>query len=135
MEEGSVINPGSCSAFYMARTRVTQRGHARSRSKSKRKLLKPMHRRVSRSSPAYYFVLLFIYPGIHRQSTAYGSTASSSHSQASWAQLPPPPPMAPAPSHDQQPEGHLRPQQQRDLREQSEARTVNSTMPESRHIY
>jgi hypothetical protein len=29
------------------------------------------------------------------------SAASVSHSQASWAQLPPPPPMAPAPSHDQ----------------------------------
>jgi hypothetical protein len=63
------------------------------------------------------------------------TSAASSHSQASWAQLPPPPPLAPAPSHDQQPEGHLRPQQQRDLREQFEARTVNSIVPESRHIY
>jgi hypothetical protein len=69
----------------------------------------------------------------NQQSTA--SAASTSHSQASWAQLPPPPPMAPAPTHDQQPEGHLRPQQQRDLREQSEARIINSTVPESRHIY
>jgi hypothetical protein len=63
------------------------------------------------------------------------SVASASHSQAPWAQLPPPPPMAPAPNHDQQPEGHLRPQQQHDLREQSEARIVNNTVPESRHIY
>jgi hypothetical protein len=30
VEEGSVINPGSCSSFSMARTRVTQRGRARS---------------------------------------------------------------------------------------------------------
>jgi hypothetical protein len=29
------------------------------------------------------------------------SAASASHSQASWAQLPPPPPLAPASSHDQ----------------------------------
>jgi hypothetical protein len=43
--------------------------------------------------------------------------------------------MVPALNHDQQPEGHLWPQQQRDLREQSEARTVNNTVPESRHIY
>jgi hypothetical protein len=43
--------------------------------------------------------------------------------------------MAPAPSHDQQLDRHLRPQQQRDLREQSEARTVNSIVPESRNIY
>jgi hypothetical protein len=63
------------------------------------------------------------------------SAASASHSQASWVQLPPPPPMAPAPSHDQQLEGHLRPQQQRDLREQSEARIVNSIVPESMLIY
>ena len=61
--------------------------------------------------------------------------ALASHSQASWAQLPPPAPLALAPGHDQQPEGHLWPQQQCDLREQSEARTVNSIVPESRHIY
>jgi hypothetical protein len=69
----------------------------------------------------------------NQQPTA--SVASTSHSQASWAQLPPPPPMAPAPNHDQQPKGHLQPQQQIGLWEQSEARTVNSAMPESRHIY
>jgi hypothetical protein len=45
------------------------------------------------------------------------SVASASHSQASWAQLPPPPPMAPTLNHDKQPEGHLRLQQQRDLQE------------------
>jgi hypothetical protein len=61
--------------------------------------------------------------------------ASASHSQASWAHIPPPPPMAPIPNHDQQPEGHLWPQQQQDLWEQSEARIVNSIVPESRHIY
>jgi hypothetical protein len=69
----------------------------------------------------------------NQQPTA--SAASASHSQASWAHLPPPPPLVPAPSHEQQPEGHLRPQQQCDLWEQSEARIVNSTVPESRHIY
>jgi hypothetical protein len=34
------------------------------------------------------------------------SVASASHSQASWAPLPPPPPMAPTLSHNKQPEGH-----------------------------
>jgi hypothetical protein len=63
------------------------------------------------------------------------SVALASHSQDSWAQLPPPPPMAPAPNHDQHLEGHLRPQQQRDLREQSKARRFNSTVPKSMHIY
>jgi hypothetical protein len=51
------------------------------------------------------------------------SVASASHSQASWAQLPPPPPLAPL-GQSQQPEGKCHAQQQRDLREESEARTV-----------
>ena len=72
------------------------------------------------------------YVGNQRPTT---SVASASHSQASWAQLPPPPPLAPTLVHNQQPEGHRKVQQQRDTREESEARTVNSTVPESRHIY
>jgi hypothetical protein len=60
--------------------------------------------------------------------------ASASHSEAAWAQLPPPP-LAPTLVHNQQPEGHRQVQQQRDTREEFEARTVNSTVPESRHIY
>jgi hypothetical protein len=63
------------------------------------------------------------------------SIASASHSQASWAQLPPPPPLAPTLVRSQQPEGHHHAQQQRDFREESEARTVNSTVTESKHIY
>ena len=63
------------------------------------------------------------------------SVALASHSQASWAQLPPPPPLAPVLGHSQQPEGQRHAQQQRDLREESEAHTVNKIMPESRHIY
>jgi hypothetical protein len=65
------------------------------------------------------------------------SVASANHSQASWAQLPPPPPppLAPAPTQNQHPEGHRQFQQQRDLREESEARIVNNTVPESWHIY
>jgi hypothetical protein len=69
----------------------------------------------------------------NQQPTA--SIASSSHSQAFWAWLPPPPPLLAALTHNQQPEGHRHAQQQRDLREESEARTVNSSVPESRHIY
>jgi hypothetical protein len=63
------------------------------------------------------------------------SVASASHSQASWAQLPPPPPLAPTLVHSQQLEGHHHAQQQRDFWEESEGRTVNSTVPESKHIY
>jgi hypothetical protein len=63
------------------------------------------------------------------------SVASASHSQPSWAQLPLPPPLLPTHTRSQQPEGHQHVQQQRDFQEESEARTVNSTVPESKHIY
>jgi hypothetical protein len=64
------------------------------------------------------------------------SVASASHYPAAWALPPPPPPiMAPTSSRNQQPEGHRQIQQQCDAREESEARTVNNTIPESRHIY
>jgi hypothetical protein len=59
---------------------------------------------------------------------------SASHSQASWPQLPPPP-LQPTYSRSQQPDGRHHSQQQREFREESEARTVNSTMLESKHIY
>jgi hypothetical protein len=62
------------------------------------------------------------------------SVASASHTQEAWAQLPPPPPLAPTLTHNQQSEGHRQPQH-RDTHEESEARTVNSTVPKSRHIY
>jgi hypothetical protein len=63
------------------------------------------------------------------------SVASASHSQASWPQLPPPPPLQPTYPRSQQPEGRQNSQQQREFREESEAHTVNSTVPESKHIY
>jgi hypothetical protein len=70
---------------------------------------------------------------VGNQSAAF--VASASHSQASWPQLPPLPPLQPTYSRSQQPEGHQHSQQQRDYIEESEACTVNSTVPESKHIY
>jgi hypothetical protein len=63
------------------------------------------------------------------------SVASASQPQASWQHPPPPPPIQPAYSRGQQPEGSQHTHQQRDFREESEAHTVNSTVPESKHIY
>jgi hypothetical protein len=63
------------------------------------------------------------------------SVASASQPQPSWPQLPLPPLLQPAYSRGQQPEGSQQTHQQRDFREESEARTVNSTVPESKHIY
>jgi hypothetical protein len=61
--------------------------------------------------------------------------ASASQPQASWPQPPPPPLLQPMNSRGQQPEGSQQTHQQQDFREESEARTVNSTVPESKHIY
>jgi hypothetical protein len=63
------------------------------------------------------------------------SVASASQPQASWPQPPPPPPLQPVYSRGQQPEGSQQTHQQRYFREGSETRTVNSTVPESKHIY
>jgi hypothetical protein len=63
------------------------------------------------------------------------SVASASQSHASWPQLPPPPPLQPTYSRSQQPEGRQHTQQNREFREESEARTVNSIVLESKHIY
>jgi hypothetical protein len=71
------------------------------------------------------------YVGNHRAA----SVASASQSQVSWPQLPPPPPLQPVYSRGQQLEGSQQTHQQRDFREESEARTVNITVPESKHIY
>jgi hypothetical protein len=59
------------------------------------------------------------------------SVASASQPQSFWQQPPPPPPM----QRDQQPEGSQHTHQQRDFIEEFEARTVNSTVPLSKHIY
>jgi hypothetical protein len=54
VEEDSAINPESCSAFSVVRTRVTQQGRARSQTKSKRKLLKLRRGRISRSKSSLH---------------------------------------------------------------------------------
>jgi hypothetical protein len=59
------------------------------------------------------------------------SVASASQPQASWQQPPPPPPT----QRGQQPKGSQHTHLQGDFREESEAHTVNSTAPESKHIY
>jgi hypothetical protein len=63
------------------------------------------------------------------------SVASASQPQPSWPQHPPLPPLQPAYSRGQQPEGSQQTHHKRDFREESEARTVNSTVSESKHIY
>jgi hypothetical protein len=80
-------------------------------------------------------MLLSVFPRVRGQSTFYDfccfgkSFASFLGSVATTTAL------APALTHNQQPEWHRQVQQQRDLREESETLTVNNTVSESRHIY
>jgi hypothetical protein len=99
-EEGLIISPGNCIAYSVAKTKDTLQGRAKSRSRSRRKPLKP--KQVLHTASCYS---LYISEYVGNQQPM-ASFASASHSQASWAQLPPPPPLAPAPSHNQQPEWH-----------------------------
>jgi hypothetical protein len=48
-KEGMVISPGNCSTYSAAKTRDTPQGRAKSRSRRRRKSLKPKHDRTSRS--------------------------------------------------------------------------------------
>jgi hypothetical protein len=48
-EEGLALSPGDCFAYSVGRIRDTQQGHAKSRSKSRRRSLKPKRGRISQS--------------------------------------------------------------------------------------
>jgi hypothetical protein len=61
-EEGSALNLGDCSTYSMGRIRDTQQGRAKSRSKSKRRSLKPKHGRINEAGLAYCLMLFAIYP-------------------------------------------------------------------------
>jgi hypothetical protein len=76
---------------------------------------------------SYHSLYILEYVGNH----SVASVALASQSQASWQKLPPPAPK----QRGQQPEGSQHTHQQRDFREESEARTVNNIVPESKHIY
>jgi hypothetical protein len=133
--EGLAINLESCTAFFVARTWATQQGHAMLPFRSRRKLLKAEARQ---SQPKQVLHTASCYspyvPKYVGNQQPKASVASASHSQAFWAQLPPPL-LASVLGHNQQPEVQRHAQQQRDLWEKFEARTFNNTVPESKHIY
>jgi hypothetical protein len=118
------------------KTRATPQEHAKSQLKSKKEIAEAEARQNQPKQVLHtascYSPYVPEYVG-NRQPTT--SVASVSHSQASKAQLPPPPPLPPTLTRSQQLEGHQHAQQQCDFREESEARTVKSTVPESKHIY
>jgi hypothetical protein len=115
-------------AYSVVRTRVILQECAKSLFRSKRGSQKPKQVLHTASCHSPYIPE---YVGNHPAA----SVASASHSQASWPQLPPPSPLQLTYSRSQQPEGRQHSQQQREFSEESEARTVNSIVLESKHIY
>jgi hypothetical protein len=106
-EEGSTLNLEGCFVYSVGRIRDIQQGCTKSRSRSKKKIAKAEARQNQPKQVLHTALCcspyILEYVG-NQQPTA--SVASASHSQAAWAPLPPPPPMAPTLPHNQQPEGH-----------------------------
>jgi hypothetical protein len=127
------ISPESSIAYSVVKTRATLQEHARSQ---KQKEIAEAEARQNQPKQVLHTTSCYSpYVPEYVCNQPATSVASASHSQASCAQLPLPPPLPPTHTRSQQPEGHPHAQQQRDFREESEARTVNSTVLESKHIY
>jgi hypothetical protein len=88
-EEDMETSLGDCFVCSAVKTKATPQVRAKSRFRSRKRLPKPKHNRISRTR--FYIPLHAILPTSHSTT----SITSASHSQASWAQLPPPPPLAP----------------------------------------
>jgi hypothetical protein len=114
----------------VGRIRDIQQGRAKSRSRRKKEIAEAEARQNQPKQVLHtascYSPYIPEYVG-NQQPTA--SVASSSHSQAAWAPLPTPPPMASTLTHNQQPKGHRQLQQQRDTREESEAAQLTALCP------
>jgi hypothetical protein len=135
LEEDMGINLGKSIAYSVVRTRATLQERVRSPFRSKKRLLKLKPSRISQSRSyillyatlltyqnmwAINLQLLLLRQAIHK----LPGLSFHCHHHCNLLN-----------TQSQQPEGRQHSQQQRDFREESEARTVNNTVPESKHIY
>jgi hypothetical protein len=128
-EEDMGINPRKSIAYSMVNTRATRQEHVRLPFKSKKRSPKQKPSRISRSRS--YILLratLLTYQSMWAINLQILLLRQAIH------KLPSPPPLQPTYTRSQQPEGRQH-SQQRDFKEESEARIVNNTVPESKHIY
>jgi hypothetical protein len=126
-DEDLGISPGRSTAYCVLKTRAILQECAKSPSKSRRRSQKPKLGRINRSRSCT--LLRATHPTYQNMWVIILQLRLASH------KLPPLPPLQPTYSRGQQSEGRQHTQQQRDFREESEARKVNSTVPESKHIY
>jgi hypothetical protein len=129
------ISPGKYIAYSVVKTRATLQEHARLPFRSKKEIAEAEARQNQPKQVLHTASCYSPYIPEYVGNQPAASVASASHSQASWPQLPLPPPLPPAHTQSQQPEGRQHSQQQHDFREESEARIVNNTVPELKHIY
>jgi hypothetical protein len=129
-EEDMGISPGKCIAYSVVKTRATLQEHAILSFRNKKRLPK---QKLGRTSRSRFYTLLRATPPTYQNMWAINLQLlllwQASH------KLPLPPPLPPTHTQSQQPEGRQHPQQQRDFREESKARIVNNTVPESKYIY
>jgi hypothetical protein len=137
LEEDSTFNQGKCYAFSLEKTRGIQQEPVKSQSRSRRKSPKLKHDRINQRRSFTLLRTIPIHSRICSQPTINFTNLRLSCFGNSL-------PFAPAPSsYEQQHPGQLQIQQQffaqnksqRDAREQSKAKTINSIVPESKHIY
>jgi hypothetical protein len=128
-------SPGRFTAYFVVKTRATIQERVKSPSKSKKEIAEAEARQSQPKQVLHTASCHSPYIPEYVGNHPAASVASASQPQVSWPLLPPPPPLQPPYSRGQQPEGSQQTHQQRDFREGSEARTINSIVPESKHIY
>jgi hypothetical protein len=111
-EEDMGTNPGRFTVYFVVKIRAILQECAKSPSKSRRRSQKLKPDKVNRSRS--YTLLRVTHPTYQNiwVIILQLSVASASQPQASWPQLPPPPPLQPAYSRGQQPEGSHQTHQQ-----------------------
>jgi hypothetical protein len=133
-EEDLGISPRRSTAYSVVRTRAILQECAKSPFRSKRRSRRPKLGRISRSRsctllrailPTYQSMWAIILQLLLLRLAIHRLPGHNSHPHTTTTDY----------SRSQQSEGRQHSQQQHEFREESEARTVNSTVPESKHIY
>jgi hypothetical protein len=104
------ISPGKSIAYSVVKTRATLQECVRLPFRSKKEIAKVEARQNQPKQVLHTALCYSPYIPEYVGNQPAASIASASHSQASWPQLPLPPPLQPTHTRSQQPEGRQYPQ-------------------------
>jgi hypothetical protein len=110
-EEDMGISPGNSIAYSVVKTKATLQEHDRSPFRSKKEIVEVEARQNQPKLVLHTASCYSPYIPEYVSNQPVASVASESHSQASWPQLPLPPPLPPTHTRSQQPEGRQHAQQ------------------------